>query len=194
MSIRIMAEARERLVAGWCQGASARDASGRTVTPSSSEARRWSILGALLASRNGGRVSELEGAVGALHSSIDEPALEVWNDRPGRTQQDVLATFEQAMEGLANGEDETPSPNGGLSAYWLSTCEGFRVDSNDGRVGIVEEVRFSPDRQPEALAVRTGLLRMRLLLVPVGEVDRIVPRRKRVLLRSAAARSAELTI
>jgi len=35
---------------------------------------------------------------------------------------------------------------------------------------------------------------MRLLLVPVGEVDRIVPRRKRVLLRSAAARSAELTI
>ena len=33
MSTRIMEEARERVLAGWCQGAIARDASGRSVLP-----------------------------------------------------------------------------------------------------------------------------------------------------------------
>ena len=56
--------------------------------------------------------------------------------------------------------------------YWLRRCEGFRVDSKDGRVGIVEEVRLSSSKQPEALAVRTGLFRLRLRIVPVHEVER----------------------
>lgn len=47
-------------------------------------------------------------------------------------------------------------------AYWLRTCEGFRVDSKDGRIGVVEEIRFSSEKQPEALGVRTGLFRTRL--------------------------------
>ncbi|HEU4450949.1 MAG TPA: hypothetical protein VFR63_13345 [Gaiellaceae bacterium] len=187
MSIPLLAEARERVLAGWCQGAVARDESGHPVLPSSSDARRWSILGALLASRNGGGVAGVAGAVSSLHSSIDEAALEVWNDRPGRTQQEVVAAFEQALERVEGGGEEEPSGNGDLSAYWLSTCEGFRVDLHDGRVGIVEEVRLSPASRPEALAVRTGLFRTRLLLVPVDDVDEVVPRRKRVLLRSAAA-------
>jgi hypothetical protein len=25
--------------------------------------------------------------------------------------------------------------------YWLTHCEGYRVDSSDGRIGFVEEVR-----------------------------------------------------
>lgn len=35
-----------------------------------------------------------------------------------------------------------------LSAYWLRTCERFRVDSKDGRLGVVEEVRVSADKEP----------------------------------------------
>ena len=68
------------------------------------------------------------------------------------------------MGGVTNGRKAAPSADGDLSGYWLSTCEGFRVESNDGRVGIVEEIRFSPNGQPEALAVRTGLFRTRLVL------------------------------
>lgn len=185
MPARMITEARERVLGGWCQGAVARDASGRAVAAWSSHACQWSLLGSLLASRNGGRLSELADAVGSLHSSIGESALEVWNDRPWRTQQEVVAAFDRAMDTTAGGEEESPSADGDLSAYWLSTCEGFAVDSNDGRVGIVEEVRLSPSREPLALAVRTGLFRLRLLVVSVEDVQEVVPRKKRVVLRPA---------
>ena len=180
--IQIIAEARQRVLAGWCQGAVASDANGRPVLSSSPEARRWSMLGALLASQNGQPVSDLLAAVSSLHRSTGESALEVWNDRPGRTQKEVVAAFDRALEGVASGEPKTPSADD-LSDYWLSTCEGFSVESNDGRVGIVEEVRLSRERQPEALAVRTGLFRTRVLIVPVDDVQQVIPRSKRVLLR-----------
>ena len=185
MSIRMIAEARQRVLAGWCQGAVARDANGRTVLPSSPDARRWSMLGALLASRDGQPVSDLVGAVSLLHRSTGESALEIWNDRPGRTHKDVVAAFERALEGVGAGEPKTRSADDDLSGYWLSTCEGFSVESDEGRVGIVEEVHLSPEKQPEALAVRTGLFRTRVLIVPIDDVQEIVPRRKRVLLRPA---------
>jgi hypothetical protein len=184
LSIQIIAEARQRVLAGWCQGAVARDANGRTVPFSSPEARRWSTLGALLASRDGQPPSDLVDAVSSLHRSTGESALEVWNDRTGRTQKEVVAAFDRALEGgLARGEPERPSSADDLSTYWLSTCEGFSVESDDGRVGIVEEVRLSRERQPEALAVRTGLFRTRLVIVPIDDVHQVVPQHKRVLLR-----------
>ena len=70
--------------------------------------------------------------------------------------------------------------------YWLCRCEGFRVDSSAGRVGFVEEVRFrSRLDRPDALAVRTGFLGRRLLLVPVEEVEELAPREGRLVLRTA---------
>jgi PRC-barrel domain len=72
---------------------------------------------------------------------------------------------------------------GPVSEYWLRHCQGFRVDSADGRIGTVENVRFdSPPTRPQALAVRVGLFGKRLLIVPVSEVKAILPRQHRVLL------------
>jgi hypothetical protein len=102
-----MAEARERVATGWCQGAVAQDEDGRAVGPGSSDARRWSMLGALLASWDGGPVEELGQAVTSLHRSTEQSPLEVWNDRPGRTQTDVVAAFERAIESLMRGEEKT---------------------------------------------------------------------------------------
>jgi hypothetical protein len=67
--------------------------------------------------------------------------------------------------------------------YWLRRCEGFRVDSPQGRVGFVEEVRYAPrcDR-PDLIAVRVGLLGRLLLIVPVEEVAEILPSEERVVL------------
>jgi hypothetical protein len=69
-------------------------------------------------------------------------------------------------------------PRGGASDldYWLRRCEGFRVDSPQGRVGFVEEVRYATrcDR-PDLIAVRAGLLGRRLLILPVAEVAEILP-------------------
>lgn len=42
-----LVRASDLLESGWCQGASARDAIGEPIDPSSAFARRWSIAGAL---------------------------------------------------------------------------------------------------------------------------------------------------
>lgn len=84
-----------------------------------------------------------------------------------------------------------PSPGPGPARssydreYWLRRCEGFRVDSPGGRVGTVAELRFrSNAERPDALAVRTGWLRRRLLLVPVEQVEHVLPRQERIVLRA----------
>jgi hypothetical protein len=68
--------------------------------------------------------------------------------------------------------------------YWLRRCEGFRVESPQGRLGTVEELRFRSDAErPDSLAVRAGWLRRRLIVVPVEQVDEILPRQRRIILR-----------
>ena len=68
--------------------------------------------------------------------------------------------------------------------YWLHRCEGFRVDSPRGRLGIVVELRFRSSAEcPDSFAIRTGWLRRRLIVVPIEQVDEILPRERRVMLR-----------
>jgi hypothetical protein len=70
--------------------------------------------------------------------------------------------------------------------YWLHRCEGFRVDSLDGRVGFVAELRFGTSMaRPDALAVRAGLFGRRLLIVPVEQVAEILPQERRIVLRGS---------
>ena len=70
--------------------------------------------------------------------------------------------------------------------YWLCRCQGFRVDSPQGRIGFVRELRFaSRQDRPDLLAVRAGLFGTRLLLVPVEEVEDILPKAKRIRLKAS---------
>jgi hypothetical protein len=72
------------------------------------------------------------------------------------------------------------------SDYWLGHCEGFRVDSHDGQIGIVEEVRPGSTRgDPETLIVRAGRFSTRLLIVPIGEIEEILVQAERVVLRAS---------
>jgi hypothetical protein len=75
--------------------------------------------------------------------------------------------------------------------YWLRRCEGFRVDSPQGRVGFVEEVRYASrcDR-PDVIAVRAGRLGRLLLIIPVGEVAEIPPGEELVVLHRSPRPSA----
>jgi hypothetical protein len=68
--------------------------------------------------------------------------------------------------------------------YWLCRCEGFRVESPEGKFGLVEAVMFRirPD-EPDALIVRAGVLGRKLVIVPIEDVTDIVPRRQRVMLK-----------
>lgn len=95
------------------------------------------------------------------------------------------------MEALAQTTTRRPHPSrrrvtpanekGFDRAYWLAHCEGYRVDTADGRLGFVEELRSG--RAP-MLVIRAGRLGRRLLLVPAAEVDFIVPRAQRIWLKS----------
>src|SRR5829696_893894 len=65
-------------------------------------------------------------------------------------------------------------------------CEGFRVESPDGYVGVVEAVRYSPSTRwdhPSELAVYAGRSSETLLIIPWAEVERVCLAERRVVLR-----------
>ena len=74
----------------------------------------------------------------------------------------------------------------GPRLYWLCRAEGFRVDSPEGRFGLVEAVMFRvrPD-EPDALIVRAGVLGRRLAIVPIEDVADVLPRKERIVLSRA---------
>jgi hypothetical protein len=80
------------------------------------------------------------------------------------------------------------------SAYSLTRCEGFRVDSATGRpVGFVEGIRFvSRIDEPDLLEVRGGRLGRELLLIPIEAVAEVSPDEGRIVIRTAPDPSADL--
>ena len=73
--------------------------------------------------------------------------------------------------------------------YWLCRCEGFRVEASTERVGVVESVRFGSrlDR-PDELIVRGGVFGGRRVVIAVSDVEEVVPRQQRLVLRRAPER------
>jgi hypothetical protein len=69
--------------------------------------------------------------------------------------------------------------------YWLRRCEGFRVDGPGGRIGHVRAIRFGATAEPEALEIRAGMLGRRTLIVPVSEVEEVIPEQRRLILRGS---------
>ena len=67
--------------------------------------------------------------------------------------------------------------------YWLSHCEGYRVDGSEGRIGFVDSIRNDPDGDA-VIVVRAGTLGRRLLLVRTRDVAFVVPRAERIWLAS----------
>jgi hypothetical protein len=75
------------------------------VHPWSSEARTWSVLGAIICgdTTRQGRVpiDRLAEAAVLLADAVDTPSLSKWNDQPGRTQAEALAAFDAALASAA---------------------------------------------------------------------------------------------
>jgi uncharacterized protein YrrD len=69
--------------------------------------------------------------------------------------------------------------------YWLGHCEGFRVEVNGRRLGVVEQVIFDArTARPDSLIVRRGLFRFGITAVPVLAVADVIPSRKLLTLTS----------
>jgi hypothetical protein len=73
--------------------------------------------------------------------------------------------------------------------YWLGHCEGFKVQSPEGEVGVVEAVVHAPDAgRPAYLAVTGGRLLLQTALVPCGEVVSVDARQARLDVRARPVR------
>lgn len=69
--------------------------------------------------------------------------------------------------------------------YWIGSCEGYRVDGQGGRIGVVEEVQIDPAQPSRTLlSIRAGLLGRRVMLVSSDQIEFIVPRVERIWLRT----------
>jgi hypothetical protein len=91
---------------GWCQGAAARDACGRPVSPTSAFARGWSAAGALERAwarhddRFGSGLAAFERANLALAAATGD-VPQAWNDADGRTDTEVLDALAEAIHLVA---------------------------------------------------------------------------------------------
>ena len=111
----ILTEARGLLVRGWSRRAQARDSTGNAVPAWSEDARSWSVLGALLAGWHRQQAESLDmdfvahgfdaralgDATQAIGDVTGTASLDGWNDDSARTVDEVIATIDQALEGLA---------------------------------------------------------------------------------------------
>lgn len=96
-------EARALIERGWCQKDYARGKSGRTVSPKGRAARCYCAMGAIGHANHSWPcallpgVRELVCAVTGF-ADADEVTILNWNDAPERTQDEVLAAFDRAIE------------------------------------------------------------------------------------------------
>jgi hypothetical protein len=67
--------------------------------------------------------------------------------------------------------------------YWLCRCEGFEVDTPEGRLGTVAWLVFrSRHDRPDALAVHTSHVLHRSVVIPVTDIEQIFPEGGRIVL------------
>jgi hypothetical protein len=117
-------------------------------------------------------------------------------------QPSVSELHREDLRARATPEPDTPratvelgTPNGAREReYWLCRCHGFRVESDEHTVGIVEGVRYeSSATRPDLIEVRTRHFgRRSLVIIPVEEVEEIIEEEERVLVRASALEEADL--
>ena len=73
-----------------------------------------------------------------------------------------------------------------IAADAVRGCQAYVVESPDGHIGTVAEIRYDGDPPtPIALAIRAGRAGSRLLIVPISQLTAILPTRHRVTLRAS---------
>lgn len=103
--VTLLKRARKLINKGWCQRASARDAFGRPRDAKAKDAASYCILGALCAAdfNSGGSSDAHKTSLNGLFRIIDRKneglyGLSGYNDTTGRTKQEILSLFDQAIE------------------------------------------------------------------------------------------------
>jgi hypothetical protein len=89
MAAKVLRRAAELIDQGWIQGALAKDEQGHTVDCDDSSATRWCLVGALIRARY---------EIGANRTPILPGLNSDWNDKRGRTADEVAAALRRAAD------------------------------------------------------------------------------------------------
>ena len=82
--------------------------------------------------------------------------------------------------------DHRRSPAASARARDLARCEGGRVESPEGFVGLVDGLRFvSRIDEPDLIEVRGGRFGRELALIPIEAIEEISLEHERIVVRSA---------
>lgn len=84
---------------GWCQGVYARDARGVITDFISDAAVEFCALGAIFHCEPEGYAADVSAPEQLLVNRIGTRTVGEWNDAPGRTKDEVIATLRKAAEG-----------------------------------------------------------------------------------------------
>jgi hypothetical protein len=72
--------------------------------------------------------------------------------------------------------------------HWLARCDQFAVYAGDRLLGTVEGIRYqSRADRPDLIEVRGGLFGRRMLVVPVDEVESVLPDEEAILVDEACS-------
>lgn len=94
--VQVLTEARSMIEKGWTQGWFAKTADGERVLEKNPKAVCWCMAGAYWATAPDW--SARNDAEGFLRQATGDESITNWNDTPGRTQQEVLAAYDKAIE------------------------------------------------------------------------------------------------
>jgi hypothetical protein len=98
----------------------------------------------------------------------------------------MLALTQRSAAASVIGEPHTPWPVDEDS--WLRHCEGFQVDADGKRLGVVECVGYrSQTDLPDIVMVRSGCLHLRIAVVAVRDVVEVRPAERRLVVRRRTA-------
>lgn len=95
----ILRAARAKVQKGWCQGRLARNADGKGISPDDPDAVSWCAIGGIESNHKitEGQAWEAKRLFRRV-VGLTGPGIDKWNDAPGRTQAEVLAAFDAAIE------------------------------------------------------------------------------------------------
>lgn len=98
-TLDVLVRARALVERGWCTGVEARDEHGNQCDESDSpSAVSWCMIGAVYrGARKEDDIALARKAARCLTATVGG-LLDQWNDAPGRTQSEVLAAFDRAIE------------------------------------------------------------------------------------------------
>lgn len=91
-------EVRALLARGWCQGTSARNIRGFSVSEQASTAVAWCVAGACYRICDNWMANWIVPAIGAVVRERGFGSFSAWNDAEGRTQAEVLALLDEVID------------------------------------------------------------------------------------------------